>query len=69
MAAEHGRDTHHSLLGQLAGQIAAAEARADRDLADRFQAHRDELAQHSAAIGLPPPLPLAPTATPPTNRT
>ena len=50
VAAEHGRDTHHSLLGQLAGQIAAAEARADRDLADRFQAHRDELAQHTAAI-------------------
>lgn len=50
VAAEHRRDTHHSLLGQLANQIAAAHARDDTDLADRFGAHRDELAQHTTAI-------------------
>lgn len=50
VAAEHRRDTHHSLLGQLAGQITAAVSRDDRDLADRFQAHRDELAQHTEVI-------------------
>ena len=53
VAAEHRRDTHHSLLAQLATGIAVARAKnnkKDNDLADRFQAHRDELVQNTTAV-------------------
>lgn len=50
VAAEQARDTHHGLLTQLTGQLTAAEANGDSDLADRFRADLTERAQRTAAI-------------------